>query len=309
MENKYKYLLLILMTTVMVSCLKAPVTLESSDVNSNQTVTPLPFTGIIVFIQDNDVYMTDSIRYKNPKRLTFSNTVPKSMVTLSYSRDKIAYKNNSGSTYPVIIDTNGTQLAALTSNNYVSAMSWSGDSKTLVMREGTNLSFYGPSLGVSLPYLSYNSGYYFGFAMSKNKDLAYSYNFTFSNTDYNKIDFFSPSITDKNNILPTTKYTARLQFSEDANSLLVANYGYGSESGIEQAYVYDFTYFTQNVVYNGDFLSPINDICFTADGQYVLYSYVSTVNDKYVLFYRGINNSTDKIVYNSTSPITSIDCR
>jgi len=307
MFSKYSYLLLFCIISI--SCLKEPVILEISDIQTNTPVTPLPFSGVIVFIQDNDIYMMDNVRYKNPKRLTFSSSVSKSMVTISYAKDKIAYLNNTSTSYPVIIDTNGTELARLTDEDYVSAMCWSSDGSTLVMRQGTYLSYYGSSLGLSLPFLSYNNGYYFGFAMSRNKDLAYSYNYTFSNLDANKIDFFSTSLLDRSNILSTTKYTEKFQFSSNADELLVANRGYGSDYGIEQVYLHNFTDFSRTYIYNGDFLDQLADVTLTADGNHVIYSPVRPYNEKYVLFYKNINNGSPKIFYNTNARITSIDCR
>ena len=309
MLSKYTYLFLICI--IATSCLTDPVTLELSDIKSTSSVTPLPFSGLIVFVQDNDIYMMDSITYKNPKRLTFTPSVPKSMLTLSYGRNKVAYLSNNGTTtYPVIIDTAGNVLVNLPDEDYVSAMCWNNDGSSLVIRQGTYLSYYGTSLSLNLPFLHYTNGYYFGFAMSRNKDLAYSYNYTFSNSDYNKIDFVSGSTPDRTGALSTTKYTERFQFSNNADKLLVANRGYGSDYGIETVYLCNFSDFSRTYVYDGDFLNPLADITLTADGNHTIYSYVSQLNSKYVLIYEEINTSnSSKVFYSSTGRITSIDCR
>ena len=58
-----------------------------------------------------------------------------------------------------------------------------------------------------------------------------------------------------------------------------------------------------------DDLDQLADVTLTADGNHVIYSPVRPYNEKYVLFYKNINNGSPKIFYNTNARITSIDCR
>ena len=224
---RYKYTSFLLFCLLSISCLKEPVTFEwiEKDKTKLQQET-LPFSGIIVFIKDNDIYMTDSLRFKNPKRLTFNGNELKKNVTINYSRDKIAYIDyTSTQPYPIIIDTNGVEQMRLPTYTLIKEMSWSNDGNTLVMRKGTNLLFYGSAFSISIPNINSSSGFYYGFAMSRNKDIAYVYYLYAGSFEGNKVDFFSTSRIDRSNTINSVDNT-KMQFSNDANNLLVANLGY-----------------------------------------------------------------------------------
>jgi hypothetical protein len=136
--NHMRYSLLLLLTYTLLSC-------EPLDVELIRTDEDDKYNGNIVYISNNDVFLTDA-SFSYISRLTATPNEPKYLPTFHPSKEKITYLTADRS--PVIIDTTGAILERLEEYTGVKDMGWSTDGETLFMVINLGLQFYGPPIAV-----------------------------------------------------------------------------------------------------------------------------------------------------------------
>ncbi|MBL4654202.1 MAG: hypothetical protein JKY33_00080 [Bacteroidia bacterium] len=147
-----------------------PVTVEIIRIDTN-----LSTKGIktIAFVYLDNIY-TSNTNGKNVNQITSDSVYVKNL-SLGYRGGKIAYRTTDNAI--VVIDTTGTQIVNQPSYTNIRSFGWSKDDSTLYMYDGTDIIFHGPDIDIppfefdtSLTNIVMNK-----IAISRNKDLAYSY--------------------------------------------------------------------------------------------------------------------------------------
>lgn len=134
----------------------------------------------IAVISQNDVYYLPELE-STPVRLTNSPTLTKTKVKVSHDGTKVAFLN--ASSQPVILGTDGKEIATLSNYSSVTKVDWSQDDKTLIILSNNQFYFYGPALNIPImtykgtPFSNIYGGYIdvHSFAVSPSNDLLYSF--------------------------------------------------------------------------------------------------------------------------------------
>lgn len=300
-----KYFFLILLFS---GCLKAPVELILENIDSKTEVTPLPIAGVVVFVQNNDIYMFDSMTYVKPKRITNTPTITKGQLNLSYDRSKILYKEDlDGTQTPVVIDTNGTEIARYTSQNGAPSFNWAGNNNTIIFNRRLSVYQQGtPVLNQNPPTFGVFQGAYYNFFItSKNNDIFYSVWTSFG--DYNYMDYYNTTKTSLQDKASGGRYTNKVQFSPDGSRLVVYEPESPLGNGIQKINIYDVNNSLNYVT--GYFLSfSISDGCIGPDNVTLLYTYSEPLSSKYYFeLHNTFTSDEEKRFYFTDQPITSID--
>lgn len=127
----------------------------------------------VAIIFNNDVYYLNNFDAAAAVRLTNSPTIVKSYVALSYDKSKIAYVEN-GNKLVIIKTADGKVIDSKSGYTYINQIGWSGSDKSLFIREGNSLSYYGEPLG--FPDIDLNKLYterLYSISLSKNGDWIY----------------------------------------------------------------------------------------------------------------------------------------
>ena len=116
-------------------------------VAGNTTFEPLNLKMDMVYIHDNDIYITNEI-LSSQEKLTNSPSDSKTHIAFSPQHDKIAYLNGNGT--PVILDDKGVQLEILSQYSNVSDIGWhsNGGNPTLYILVNNDIEFHGQALNL-----------------------------------------------------------------------------------------------------------------------------------------------------------------
>ena len=210
-----RYSFLCLLTFMQLSCEPLEVELIRTDEEGK-------YNGTIVYISNNDVFLTDA-GFDQITRLTNTPGEVKFLPALHPSKQKIAYLNADRT--PVIIDTTGVVLEQLDTYTNVRDMGWSADGETLFMLINLSLQFYGPPLPVpdiTFP-LGVNYPEIYSVDINHRNELAYTYSYStfFSQSHGLIITSLDPAFATIEDSGPyQERYAAR--FSNDGNVLTYA---------------------------------------------------------------------------------------
>jgi hypothetical protein len=268
-------------------------------VAGNTTVEGPALTKDLVYIFDNDIYLTNVILTEE-KRLTFSPNSTKTHIALSPNHDRVAYLDANGT--PVIIDTLGNPIETLPYSN-VKDMKYHANNGNpiLYMLRNNIILFYPSSLNIS------SNPFHFVFptdatyeaidAIDINEDLDVIFSFRYqkpyspgsslrnyyhgAGTNYSGTNSDkSAEINDGFYNAATTSYTAQnypyyhmIKFNEEFQNASLGYIQAGSESS-------PLNYALQSYVYGGStpYISSLSVMSLSAENYYTEYNegYVAT---------------------------------
>lgn len=177
---------------------------------------------MLVFIYNNDIYLLGE-NYERPKKITDSPEAAKSMVSISYNKEKVAYLNSSKK--PVIIDTTGTEIESVQIVSPAEDIGWSPDNQTLYILSNNTVQFFGPSMAIPQIRTAFGPADIYSLHVSQNLDIVYSYGIkTLFGDELHaiQVDYKDPSKPDKY-FRDVSKYTY-VRMSHEGSKVLVSKY-------------------------------------------------------------------------------------